>query len=163
MLRRRALLLTPLALTSCGFALRQPVAMPYQRIALRGFAARSAMAEAVARALPAGTRVVDRPDQAQIMVVALEDRFVKTVVASTAAGQVREFRLRVLLRFHLAQPDGTPLTANDELEQLRDLGYTETQALGKQAEEDQLVREMRDDIARQLLQMLATVGRSVAP
>lgn len=146
-------------LQACGFRLRQPSDLPYSRIALAGFARRSHMAEAMRRNLPPSARVVDNARDAEVVVQALDDRFTKTVVASTAAGQVREFRLRATLRFRITEPDGKLLSEGAELEQMRDLSYSEASALGKEEEEATLVREMHNDIAEQLLQRLAAVGR----
>jgi LPS-assembly lipoprotein len=159
--RRTLVLLGAVAagLSACGFHLRQPADLPYSRIALAGFAKRSHMAEALRRNLPPSARLVDNARDAEVVVQALDDRFTKTVVASTAAGQVREFRLRATLRFRITQPDGKLLSEDAELEQMRDLSYTESAALGKEAEEAMLVREMHNDIAEQLLQRLAAVGR----
>ncbi len=42
-----------------------------------------------------------QPHDAEVVLVVLEDRYDKTVAASTAGGQVVEFRLRVTLRFRL--------------------------------------------------------------
>lgn len=158
---RRALLAAWAALTlaGCGFQLRQPTEVPFERIALAGFQPRSAMAEALRRELPARVRIVDAAAQAEVQVVADEDVLHRTVVASTAAGQVREFRLRVRLRFHFANPAGEALGGVTELEQMRDLSYSETAALGKEAEEAELLREMRADIARQVVQRLAAQVR----
>ena len=75
-------------------------------------------------------------------------------------GEVREFRLRVKLRFHFASPQGTALGPVAELEQSRDMSYAESYALGKEVEELELLREMRSDIARQLLQRLSALGRT---
>ena len=61
--------------------------------------------------------------------MALEDRFDKTVAASTAAGQVREFRLRVILRFRLDRPDGSNQLPEQRIELSRDMSYSETAAL----------------------------------
>ena len=149
-------------LAACGFQLRQPAELPYQRIALSGFASRSPFAEAIRRELPERVQLVEQPAQAEVQVVADEDRLHRTVVASTAVGQVREFRLRVRLRFHFATPQGEPLGPVAELEQSRDMSYAESYALGKEVEEQELLREMRGDIARQLLQHLAAQGRATA-
>jgi LPS-assembly lipoprotein len=150
MLRRAVLVGVGAALSGCGFALRRPAELPFRRIVIAGFKPRSPMAEALRQALPRSVAVV---------LLAIEDRFDKTVAASTAAGQVREFRLRVSLRFRLDHPDGTPQLAEQTLELTRDMSYSETAALAKQAEEAVLVREMRMDLAQQLLQMLAATGR----
>jgi LPS-assembly lipoprotein len=161
---RRALLGAALgvALAGCGFTLRQPARLPFTRLAISGFRPASPMADALRQALPRSVQVVARPQDAEVVLVVLEDRFDKTVAASTAAGQVREFRLRVTLRFRLDRPDGSPQLPEQRLELVRDMSYSETAALAKQAEEAGLVRDMRMDLADQLLQMLAATGQPAA-
>lgn len=149
-----------LLLAGCGFALRRPAELPFRRIAITGFKPASPMAEALRQALPRTVSVVELPREADVVLVVLEDRAHKTVAASTAAGQVREFRLRVSLRFRLDHPDGTPQLGEQVLELTRDMSYSETAALAKQAEEAVLLREMRMDLAQQLLNMLAATGRT---
>jgi len=146
-------------LSGCGFALRQPTALPYTRIALQGFAVRSPMLDEIRHALPPSCVVVDSPAAAQAVIVALEDKVYRTVAASTSAGEVREFRLRVTLKFRLAGPGGEEWLPATELEQSRDMSYTESAALAKGSEEAGLLRAMRADLARQLLAMLAATGR----
>ena len=146
-------------LVGCGFQLRQPVELGIRQLALSGFAARSPMAAALRRALPPSVTEVSAPAGAEVVVQALEDRFERTVAASTAAGQVREFRLRVSLKFRFTRADGVVLLGDTLLEQQRDMSYTETAALAKEAEQAVLVDDMRDDIARQLLRMLSALGR----
>lgn len=142
-------------LGGCGFALRQPVQQPYRRIALLGFATRSPMAEALRQALAADVQLLPSPQGAEVVVTALEDRVYRTVAAYTATGQVRELRLRVYLKFRLSRPDGTVLLPETELEKSRDLSYSEEYALAKEVEEAGLTRAMRNDMAQQLLRMLA--------
>lgn len=157
--RRTALLaLAAAAVAGCGFELRRPERLPFSRLALTGFQPRSPLAEALRQALPSQVRVVAGPGEAEMVLVAIEERFDKTVAASTAGGQVREFRLRVTLRFRLDRPDGSPQLGETRLELTRDMSYSETAALAKQAEEAGLVREMRADLAQQLLHMLAATG-----
>ncbi|HSI58351.1 MAG TPA: LPS assembly lipoprotein LptE [Ideonella sp.] len=146
-------------LAGCGFHLRRPAELPFTRLALTGFKPRSPMLAELRRALPDSVRVMEQPKDAEVVLAVKEDRFEKTVAASTSAGQVREFRLRVSLRFQLTRPDGVVLVADTELEQSRDMTYTETDALAKGTEEEVLVHEMRADIARQLLQMLSSAGQ----
>ncbi|MFO1339785.1 MAG: LPS assembly lipoprotein LptE [Burkholderiaceae bacterium] len=150
------------SLSGCGFALRQPTQLPFTKLAISGFKPASPMAEALRRSLPATVTVVAQPRDAEVVLVVLEDRYDKTVAASTAGGQVVEFRLRVTLRFRLDKPDGSPRLAEQRLELTRDMSYSETAALAKQAEEAGLVREMRMDLAQQLLQMLAVSGKPAA-
>lgn len=154
-----ATVLAAAGLAGCGFHLRRPAELPFTRLALTGFKPRSPMLAELRRALPDTVRVFEQPKDAEVVLAVREDRFDKTVAASTSAGQVREFRLRVTLRFQLTRPDGVVLVPDTELEQSRDMTYTETNALAKGTEEELLVHEMRADIAQQLLQMLSAAGK----
>jgi LPS-assembly lipoprotein len=103
--------------------------------------------------------VTESANMADLVLTSLEDHYYRTVVASTAAGQVRELRLRAVLRFRVTQPDGKVLIEDTELERSRDMSYTETAALAKEAEEAVLMREIRADMVQQVLRMIALVGR----
>lgn len=147
-----AVLLAP----GCGFQLRRPPVMPFERIALQGFAPRSLLAEDLGRALREVVQVVAAPPQAQVVLVALQDRVDRSIVASTATGQVRELQLRLQFGFRVATPGGTTLAAPIQLVLARDLSFSETAALAKELEEQQQLREMRADIVSQVLRRLAS-------
>jgi len=147
------------ALGGCGFRLRQPMSLAYRHIALMGFAPRSPMLEVLKTALPADVQAQDTPKGADVILTVLQDQLYRTVAASTATGQVRELSLRVVLKYRLSAPDGHILVDDTSLSQSRDLSYIESSALAKEQEEALLLREMRNDIAAQLLRMLASTGR----
>lgn len=161
MTNRRALLAVLLpagataGLAACGFELRQAPPLPFQRIALVGFAPRSDLLPELKRQLSSRATVVDAPQQAEVVLEALTDRRERSVVASTAAGQVREVQLRVRLQFRLSTRAGQPLLAPDEIVLSRDMSYSETLALAKAEEERQLVRAMVVDISSQVIRRLA--------
>ena len=73
-------------LTGCGFELRRTPPLPFSRIALTGFAARSPLGAELRTRL--GELAVASPAQAEVVLQVLTDRREKSVVASTAAGQV---------------------------------------------------------------------------
>jgi LPS-assembly lipoprotein len=162
-MQRRAWLLSSAAATAvaagCGFELRQAPKLPFRSIALVGFAPASRMAEALRQQL-AGSNVLltDMPARADAVLEALADAREKSVVASTAAGQVREVQLRVRLRFRVATPSGKLLAAADELLLTRDMNYSESAALAKAQEEALLYGAMEDDIAAQVLRRLAAIN-----
>jgi LPS-assembly lipoprotein len=144
-------------IAGCGFQLRGATELPFSRIALEGFAARSPLAEELKRTLAQSAEVVPGPAQAQVVLHALSDTRERSVVASTSAGQVRELQLRVRLEFKLATPSGRELIPATELLLARDMSYSETQALAKEYEEAQLLRAMQSDIVAQLMRRLAKV------
>jgi LPS-assembly lipoprotein len=156
---RRAVLLSLAggALAGCGFHMRQPPRMGFGRIALAGFEPRSPMARELRRQLGAGARVVDSPGQADLVLHALDDVRERSVVASTAAAQVRELQLRVKFNFRASTPGGRELIPRVELLLSRDLSYSETAALAKEVEEAELFREMQADVAEQVLRRLASL------
>jgi LPS-assembly lipoprotein len=145
------------ALAGCGFHMRQPPRMAFGRIALTGFEPRSPMAQELRRQLGAVVRVVDGPGQAEVVLQALDDVRERSVVASTAAAQVRELQLRVKFNFRASTPGGRELIPRVELLLSRDLSYSETAALAKEVEEAELFREMQGDVAEQVLRRLASV------
>ncbi len=156
MQRRHMVALATLgSLTGCGFALRQTPSLPFNRIALLGFAPRSPLEAELRQRLADSTLVLPTPAQAQVVLRVLQDKREKTVVASTSAGQIRELRLRVLFEFRLDSPGGKALVPTTELMLSRDMSYSETVALAKGQEEAELYAAMQADIVGQVLRRLA--------
>ena len=154
-----AVLLPPL-LGGCGFELRRAPELRFRTIRLTGFAPRSPLAAELTRQIDASatTRVVEAAKDAEVVLRVEEDAREKSVVATTAAGQVREFELRSRLRFAVLAASGRELLAPSEILLRRNLTYTETAALPKEEEEGFLFRAMQTDIVSQVLRRLATIG-----
>ena len=147
-----------LLLSGCGFQLRGSEPLRFRSIALTGFAKRSSLHDELKSALLARhVTVEDNPARAELILQALTDVRERSVVATTAAAQVRELSLRLRFRFRTHTPAGRELTPPTELALARDLSYNETQALAKQYEEADLYRDMQSDIVAQVLRRLASV------
>jgi len=144
-------------LAGCGFQLRQPPRLSFKSIALTGFARRSPLADAFKRELEKQVQVLESPEKAEVVLQALDDIREKSVVASTSAAQVREFQLRLKFNFRAHTPGGRELIPRAELLLSRDMSYSETQALSKEAEEGELYREMHADVVAQVMRRLAAV------
>ena len=161
---RRALLLAPvvfapavLALAGCGFQLRGAETLTFRSVALTGFAPRSPLAEELRAALAQRVRVETAPARAELILQALSDVRERSIVATTAAAQVREVQLRLRLRWRTHTPAGREVTPPAELALSRDMSYSESIALAKQHEEAELYREMQTDIVAQVLRRLAVI------
>jgi len=156
--RRHLLSLAAATLAGCGFELRQAPKLPFRNLALVGFAPNSTVAALLRQQLAAsGVQVIEAPGRADLVLEALADAREKSVVASTAEGQVRELQLRVKLRFRALTPNGQILLPADELLLTRDMSFSETAALGKAQEEALLYRAMEDDVVAQVLRRLAAI------
>lgn len=162
-MRRRALLLAGASsalLTACGFELRRAPELPFSTLYINGDP-RSALVNELRRSITGigSVQVLEPRDAARAEVVldVLTDQREKVVVGLGTTGQVREFQLRVRLRFRLRSSDGRELIAPVELLQQRDISYSESAALAKEAEEALLYRDMQTDVVQQTLRRLAAV------
>ena len=158
MIRRQALgLIGAAALAGCGFELRRAPELRFRTLALAGFGPKSPLAAELRTSIDASrtTEVVDAAPKAQVVLEALADAREKSVVASTAFGEVRELQLRS--RFSLRTPQGRELIPATEILLSRDMSYRETAALAKEQEEAALYRSMQSDIVAQVLRRLASV------
>jgi LPS-assembly lipoprotein len=159
--RRRLLLLLPVAvLAGCGFQLRRAPDFAFERILVNA-SANSPLANELRRSIASGGQVqvvdVTGAAAAQVVLDLLNEQREKVVVGLNATGQVREFQLRTRLRFRLRSLQGRELIPETELLQTRDISFTESAALAKEAEENLLYRDMQADLVQQLMRRLAAV------
>ena len=81
----------------------------------------------------------------------------KVIVALNASGQVREYQLRIKVRFRMRSAKGRDLIEPTDILQERDISFNESAVLAKEAEEALLYRDMQSDIVQQLLRRIAAV------
>lgn len=87
----------------------------------------------------------------------LQEQREKVVVGLNASGQVREFQLRLRMKFRLRGSGGRELIPETELLQQRDISFNESAVLSKESEESLLYRDMQTDLVQQLMRRLAAV------
>jgi LPS-assembly lipoprotein len=157
-------LLASLAVAGCGFKLRSSQAFAFQTAAVTpentgGVAGELTryLGDAIRPVAPGANGEVP-----QVIVDILQEQREKTVVGVNASGQVREFQLRIKVKFRLRTPQGVELIAPAEITQQRDISFSESAVLAKEAEEALLYRDMQSDIVQQLLRRIAAV-KSLAP
>lgn len=154
-----------LGLGGCGFKLRGVQKLPFQRLrtnlsdqsALGRTLRAQLQASGVQLVADAPVRPGQPPEPADVVLQVLIDRRERAVVGQTAAGQVRELQLRQRLKFRVGTPLGQELIADTELLEERDLSFSESLVLGKEAEEALLYRNMEQDIARQVMYRLTAL------
>ena len=164
--RRRRLALTAAALLAtvpagCGFALRQATVLAFESIYV-GASSASPMGSEIRRSVATLDHVqlitdASRQQEAQVILELLAEQREKVVAGLNSAGQVREFQLRIRVRFRLRTPGGKELIPDTELLQQREISFNESAVLAKEAEEANLYRDMQSDIAQQLMRRIAAV------
>jgi LPS-assembly lipoprotein len=152
-----ALLVLASSLAGCGFQLRKAPDFAFKSIYTG-----AALGNELRRNLAAMGNIqlitdAAQAKNAQVILDILQEQREKTVVGMTASGQVREFQLRLRIRFRLYTPQGKELIPDTELLQQRDISFNESAVLSKEAEEGLLYRNMQTDIVQQLMRRLAAV------
>lgn len=147
------------SLTSCGFHLRGAMDFAFETVAVTPETG-GAVAPELIRVLGDRIRpVAPKQDQEppQVILDILSEGREKVVVGVNASGQVREFQLRLRVKFRMRTPQGRMLIAETEITQQRDISFSEATVLSKESEETMLFRDMQSDIVQQLLRRMAAV------
>lgn len=146
-------------LAGCGFKLRSSQNFAFQTVAVtpeNGAGVAAELTRYLGSAIrPVAPRAGEQPPEAIVDI--LQELREKTVVGVNATGQVREFQLRIRLKFRMRNAKGVDLIAPTEIVQQRDISFNESAVLAKEAEEVLLYRDMQSDIVQQLLRRLAAV------
>lgn len=151
--------LATLALSACGFKLRGAQNYAFQTLAILPNPG-GALSLELRRSLGGAVQVLgpgEPLNKAQAILDIVQEQREKTVVGVSSSGQVREFQLRIRLKFRVRTAQGEELVAQAEIVQTRDISFNETAVLAKEAEEALLYRDMQTDIVQQLLRRLAKV------
>jgi LPS-assembly lipoprotein len=150
------------ALAACGFQLRGAASYQYAFDSIfSGFALGSSLGEDFKRiAVAWGLKVYDDAagaSKAKVVLRVHSELREKVVVGTGIGGQVREFQLRMRLKFSLFTQQGKLLLDEVELLQQRESSYSESAALAKEAEEILLYRDMQQEVVLQLMRRLAAI------
>ena len=148
-------------LSGCGFALRKAPSFAFATL-YSSLAESSPLSVELKRSLESTrqVRVITDPrlvNEAQVVLEVLLDQREKIVLSRNAAGQVREFQLRLRFGFRLRTVAGKELIPATEIVLQRDINFNESAVLAKEAEEALLYRDMQSDVVQQVLRRLAAV------
>lgn len=144
-------------LASCGFQLRQPVALPFSSVSLTG---KTLINTPLIKLLTAqGVQLTDNAEQADLRLELIREENEKRILSLSGTGVVREFELyyRVVYRTKLAgEAWSLPLI----MESRRDYTYNDAALLAKQAEERKLIEVMQSDVINGILRRVSALKKS---
>jgi LPS-assembly lipoprotein len=151
----------PVLVVGCGFTLSRPASYPFRTIHISGTTL-STLAAELQRQLQAGgtVEVISDPRQierAEVVLDLTQELREKVVIGRTATGAVREFQLRLRIRFRVRNREGIERIPETEIVQQRDISFSESAVLAKEAEEALLFRNMQTDLVHQILRRLAAI------
>ncbi len=150
-----------LVLAGCGFKLRGTPDFAFRSLRVNA-AESSPLGNELKRNLASieTLKLVDNPQEAasaDAVFELLSELCEKTVVGVNTSGEVREFQLRLRIRFRVRTPQGKELIGETELLQQRDISFNESAVLAKEAEEGLIYRDMQTDLVQQIIRRLAAI------
>ena len=159
-----------LLLSSCGFALRGSYELPYQGVFVAA-PSTSAVASLVRRELATtSTKPTPNAKSAEAQLSILVERRDRQILSLSGAGRVREYELKLLVRYQFSEligaaaatPDlgGRVLIPTSEIQLTRILTYDDSLIIAKQQEEALLYTDMEKDVAGQILRRMVAVKQA---
>ena len=150
-----------LLLAGCGFRLRGTAEVPFETLYLPN--SDSGIALDLRRYVQAGTRarVVDDAKGAEAILAFTEETREKNILSLTGAGRVSEFQLRYRVGFRVHDGKGGDYVPLTSIALTRDITFSDTDVLAKEAEEQLLFRDMQSDMVQQIMRRLAASRRPV--
>lgn len=143
-----------LLVAGCGFHLRgSNLQLPFRSVYVQG--GKGPLQLQLRRTLAGYVTVAETPTAAEAVVHVLSERQEQASVVMSTSGKVREVQLRQHVEFSLVNSAGQALIESTPLRVVRDVSYNESEALSKEAEFEQMYRDMRNDAVQQIIRRLA--------
>jgi LPS-assembly lipoprotein len=146
--------LTPIFI-GCGFHLRGSATVPFQTLYIPN--PKSGIALELKRNIEAGTnaKVLDDPKAAEAILELTGESREKIILSLTGTGRVSEFRLRYRVSYRVHDGKGGEYVPTSVVQLQRDITYSDSEILAKEAEEQLLFRDMQNDMVSQIVRRLA--------
>jgi LPS-assembly lipoprotein len=145
-------------LSSCGFQLRGTADLPFETLYVP---ATGGIGLDIKRNIRSGTRtqVVDDPKSAQAVLEFTQEAREKIILSLNAAGRVNEFELRYRVGFRVHDGKGGEFLPASTVQLSRAVTYDDSVLLAKEAEEQQLYRDMQFDMVQLVMRRLAAAQK----
>lgn len=162
MIRRLLPIVLVLALSACGFQLRNALTLPPDLgpVKVVSVDRHSPLAESLALSLTRAGAVPATSGTTDATVLDLQaERWGDTPISVDSLGRAQEFSLRYAVVFELRKADGTLLVPQQTIELSRDYISIPTNSIGTEGEREILVREMRREMTASVLRRIDAVTR----
>lgn len=149
-----------LALSACGFQLRNALTLPPDLgpVKVVSVDRYSPLAESLARSLDRAGATAATTDTVDAAVLdLLAESWGDTPVSVDAFGRTQEFSLRYAVIFELRKADGSVLVPRQTIELSRDYVSNPVNAIGTEGEREILQRELRREMASAVLRRIDAV------
>lgn len=159
--------LLALALSACGFQLRDAIRLPADLGPLRVVAPDpySPLAESLSQALTrAGATAAADPASNEVATLRIvTERWGSTPLSIDAFGRAQESTLRYAVIFEMERADGTTLVPQQVIELTRDYVTAAARSLGTASEQELLANELRREMVASILRRIDAASRTPVP
>jgi LPS-assembly lipoprotein len=168
MIRRSLPIVLALALSACGFHLRNALVLPDDlgAVRVRSIDRYSPLKDSLVQSIErAGVKIAETDEESATVLDLLSERWGDTPIAVDELGRATEYSLRYAVVFELRRPDGTKPVPRQAVELSRDYVSNPAVSIGTEGEREILVRELRRDMAASIIRRLGAVARTrgIAP
>ena len=147
-------------LTACGFHLRGEYNVPFASVFLSATGA-SQVAVTLRRELNnSPTKLMPSAKDAEAQLNITGEKRERIILSLSGAGRVREYQLKVYVRYQLVDSKGAVAIPTSEIQLQRIMTYDDSQVIAKQQEEAMLYKDMEQDAANQILRRIAAIKRT---
>ena len=158
--RSIALLALSGLLAACGFHLRGEYNVPFASVFLSTMGA-SQIAVTLRRELTnSPTRLMPSAKDAEAQLNISEEKRERIILSLSGAGRVREYQLKLRVRYQLVDNKGAVPIPTSEIQLQRIMTYDDSQVIAKQQEEALLYKDMEQDAANQILRRMTAIKRT---
>jgi len=160
MIRRLLPFSLVLALSACGFHLRNALTLPPDLgpVKVMSVDRYSPLAESLAQALTrAGATPASQGVKDAAVLDLLSERWGETPISVDQLGRSQELSLRYAVIFELRKADGSALVPRQTIELSRDYISNPVNTIGTEGERELLVRELRREMAASVLRRIEAV------
>ena len=163
MIRRSLPIVLALALTACGFHLRNALVLPSDLgpVRVKSVDQYSPLADSLILSVRrAGAQMAQADDPNATVLDILSERWGDTPQSVDELGRAQEYSLRYAVVFEVRKADGTKPVPRQAVELARDYISNPVNAIGTESERELLVKELRREMAASILRRLDAVARA---
>jgi LPS-assembly lipoprotein len=158
---RASLLVSSLALSACGFHLRQSAALPtsMQHLHLTVNGGGDLQRNLVRALEDSGVTVEDEsgPGVAELKIPVAQ--FSTDTLSVSGGARVTEYTVRYQVDFQVDDGNGQALVPQQRIDMSRDYSYDATNTVGNTAQVEEIQRSLNDDMVQAILFRLQAAGR----
>jgi len=155
-----AVLLCAALLPGCGFQLPGEYNVPFASVFVAA-SGTSQVAKRLQRELTnSPTKLTTAAKDAEAQLNIVEEKRDRLILSLSGAGRVREYQLKLTVRYQLVESKGAVAIPTSEIQLQRILTYDDSQVIAKQQEEAMLYQDMERDAAGQILRRMTAIKRN---